>query len=162
MFLVYLLLGSNIGNKEKNLKMARKQIAERIGEVKKMSSIYETEAWGFTENTAKFLNQGLLVFTSFKPTTLLDNLLSIETELGRIRTQAHYYEPRTIDIDILFFEDKVIETKRLEIPHPGIPERRFTLDILFEMAPDFVHPKLNKNIKQLREECADDKKVWRV
>jgi 2-amino-4-hydroxy-6-hydroxymethyldihydropteridine diphosphokinase len=162
MFLVYLLLGSNIGNREKKLEMARKQIVERIGEVKKISSIYETEAWGFTEDTANFLNQGLLISTSLQSVDLLDEILTIEMKLGRTRSKEQYFEPRTIDIDILFFDNEIIETEKLIIPHPGIIDRRFTLEILYEIAPDLIHPKLNKNIKQLREECTDDKKVWRI
>ncbi len=156
---VYLLLGSNSGNRGENLEKARVLIGQRIGDILELSSVYETEPWGFIEETENFYNQGMLVSTLFSPLVLLDMLLDIENEMGRVRKKK-VYEARIIDLDILFYDQEIIDSERLIVPHPGIPDRRFTLDILYEMAPAFVHPKLKRDIKSLQEECTDDKKVW--
>ena len=161
MSFVYLLLGSNLGNRKENLEIARTNISQRIGDILVLSSVYETEPWGFKEETKNFYNQGIQIITSLAPFVLLDQLIVIENEMGRVRRKK-VYEARTIDIDILFYDQDIIDSERLIVPHPGIAERRFTLEILHEIAPAFVHPKLKKDIKSLLEECTDHKKVWAI
>ena len=158
MSFVYLLSGSNLGNRKENLTRARVMIEQRIGDIRDLSSIYETEPWGFAEKTNSFYNQAMKVSTSLSPFELLDELLAIENEMGRLRNKKEY-EARAIDIDILFYDERIINTDRLIIPHPGIHVRRFTLEILLEIAPECVHPVFKKDIKTLLNECKDDKKV---
>lgn len=159
MSIIYLLLGSNLGNRKKNLEHARIKISQQIGEILILSSVFETEPWGFEEETRNFYNQGIQVRTTLPPNVVLDKILDIENEMGRVRKEKTY-EARIIDIDILFYNHEIIDDERLTIPHPGIPDRRFTLEILNEIAPTLVHPKLGKDIKYLLEECADHKKAW--
>ncbi len=158
MSFVYLLLGSNLGDRKENLSNARLLIEKRAGEIRLLSFVYETEAWGFTEKTENFFNQTMQISTSLSPLNLLDELLSIEKELGRERKTSGF-ESRNIDIDILFYDDQIINTERLTLPHPRLHLRRFTLEILCEIAPALVHPIFKKDIKTLLKECADDKKV---
>jgi 2-amino-4-hydroxy-6-hydroxymethyldihydropteridine diphosphokinase len=160
MSFVYLLTGSNLGNREGNLRKAKSMIEARIGNILALSAVYETEPWGFTEETNAFFNQAMKVSTLLSPIELLDELLNIERELGRER-KMHKYEPREIDIDILFYDDQLIETKRLIIPHPKMHLRRFTLAILQEIEPDFIHPALKKDISTLLKECGDESWVRR-
>ena len=148
----FLLLGGNLGDREENLRNAVFKIANRIGEVLEMSSIYETAAWG-VEDQPDFLNQVLLVDTILSPEELLFTCLEIEKDLGRVRKE-HWGE-RIIDIDILFIEDKIINTQRLTVPHPEVQNRRFTLEPLCELAGNFDHPVLGKSIKQLLKSCED-------
>ncbi len=157
MSFVYLLTGSNLGNRKVNLGKAKSMINARIGNILSLSAVYETEPWGFTEETNSFYNQAMKVSTLLSPIELLDELLNIEKEMGRER-KIHKYEPREIDIDILFYNDQLIETERLIIPHPKMHLRRFTLAILQEIAPDFIHPALKKDINTLLKECID--KNW--
>ena len=159
MSFVYLLLGSNLGNRKENLEKARKNIGQRIGDILLYSSVYETEPWGFEEETNNFYNQGIYLSTSLTPFILLDKLIVIENEMGRVRRKK-VYEARIIDIDILFYDQEIIESERLIVPHPGIADRKFTLEILHEIAPTLEHPKLKKDIKSLLKECTDHKKVW--
>ena len=155
----FLLLGGNLGNREENLKKAASEISNRIGEVIEKSSIYETEAWG-VHDQPDFLNQVLGVDSSLSPEELLFTCLEIEKDLGRVR-KVHWGE-RLIDIDILFIEDKVINTQRLTVPHPEIQNRRFTLQPLAELASGFVHPVLQKEISSLLKECSDDLEARRL
>lgn len=159
MSIVYLLLGSNLGDRKENIEKAIVLIQKRIGKIQTLSPIYETEPWGFKEKADNFYNQGMKVNTPLSSLEVLTRILEIEKDMGRTRNTIEY-ESRTIDIDILFYNKDIIKTETLTIPHPGIPERLFVLEILCEIAPDFVHPALNKNIKILRDECTDDKKVW--
>lgn len=149
---VYLLLGSNLDDREKNLLLAIKRINEQAGTVLAVSSLYETQPWGEPDQ-AEFLNQVIEIETNHTPEQLLDKLLFIENELGRQRGSR--WGPRTIDIDILFYGREIISKKNLVIPHPGITDRRFNLVPLSEIAPNFVHPRFNKKCKQLLEECTD-------
>jgi len=157
MSFVYLLTGSNLGNRKVNLGKAKSMINARIGNILSSSAIYETEPWGFMQETNPFYNQAMKVSTLLSPIKLLDELLDIEKEMGRER-KTHKYESREIDIDILFYDDQVIETERLIVPHPKMHLRRFTLEIVEEIAPHFIHPGLKKNISTLLKECGD--KSW--
>lgn len=149
---VYLLTGGNIGNRLKYLSDAKSEINKRCGTILLESSVYETAAWGNEEQEA-FLNQVLKVRTERTPGQVLHSILQIEEELGRIRSLK--YGPRTIDIDILFFNDEVVQQPGLAIPHPQIQNRRFVLVPLNEIAPKKTHPVLNRTISQLLSECPD-------
>ncbi|MDN3203054.1 2-amino-4-hydroxy-6-hydroxymethyldihydropteridine diphosphokinase [Algoriphagus sediminis] len=151
-----LLLGSNMGDREQLLSQTRELISKQM-DIISLSKVYETEAWGPSAKE-KFLNQALLVETSFFPEELLGRLKGIESELGRVRKQR--WSDRNIDIDILYFGDRIINLPTLQIPHPHISNRRFALVPLAELLPDFVNPLERKNHQQLLEECSDEKKVW--
>jgi len=157
----YLLLGSNISPRNDFLNSAKKLIEREIGAVEVCSSIYESEPWGF-EAESSFLNEVLTVDTILSASDLLNEIQKIEKRLGRIRKSDVRYTSRTIDIDILFFDDAVISIPGLTIPHAQIPKRRFTLMPLAEIAPDLKHPVLHKSCRQLLEECKDCGKVWKV
>jgi 2-amino-4-hydroxy-6-hydroxymethyldihydropteridine diphosphokinase len=149
---VYLLTGGNIGNRLEYLSKAKEQIEKRCGSILKASSVYETAAWG-KEDQGAFLNQVLKVETNLHPEEVLKTILQIEEYLGRKRELK--YGPRTIDIDILFFNDKIINRRALKIPHPQMQNRRFVLVPLNEIASGKVHPTLHKTISQLLAECPD-------
>ena len=154
---VYLLLGSNEGNCLEQITRAIELIELQLGHVIKKSSIYKSEPWGFeTENF--FLNQVILVETENSPSLILDTLLEIEKLLGRKRNQ-NGYESRTIDIDILFYDNIIIETNNLKIPHPLMALRRFTLVPLNEIATDFLHPATQLTIAETLNQCEDKLKV---
>jgi len=153
---VYLQLGSNIGDRLDNLDQSIKIITERIGNVLEKSSVYESTPWG-VENQRNFLNQVIFVKSNFDPYTILDLVLQIEKDMGRIRIEK--WGERIIDIDILFIDDLIIESENLCIPHEFIAKRKFVLQPMCEIASAFIHPKLNKTISQLLEECIDDEKV---
>lgn len=153
---VYLQLGSNIGDRLANLDQSIKIITERIGNVLEKSSVYESTPWG-VENQRNFLNQVIFVKSNFDPYTILDLVLQIEKDMGRIRIEK--WGERIIDIDILFIDDLIIESENLCIPHEFIAKRKFVLQPICEIAPGFIHPRLNKTISQLLEECIDDEKV---
>lgn len=154
----YLLLGANLGDRATNLQMARSLIENSAGTILMSSSIYESAAWG-KEDQPDFLNQVICISTSLNPHALLEKLSWIEISLGRLREVK--WGARLIDIDILFYEDLIVEDKVLTIPHPGIPNRRFTLAPLNEITSGFIHPKLNKTVSQLLDECPDKLKVWK-
>ena len=149
---IYLLMGSNLGHRLDNLRTAAKLLSSSPIDIIEESSIYETEPWG-PKNQGWFLNVLLEINTSKPPHKLLENLLNIENQLGRVRKEK--WGERSIDIDILYYDAEIIETDHLTIPHPGIPERKFTLLPLVEVAPLEVHPTLNKNHVKLLAECSD-------
>lgn len=153
---VYILSGSNIGNRAAKLAEALEKIEKQAGGVIAQSQLYETAAWGLEEQPA-FLNQVLEIRTALAPEALLECLLSIEKQMGRERKQK--WSERLIDLDILYYRDQIVETPALRIPHPYIPERRFTLVPLCELVPLLRHPVLGKNQLQLLEECADPLEV---
>ena len=152
----YLLLGSNLGDREELLNTAREQIEKWIGAIVKTSLIYETEAWGI-EDQPEFLNQALEIETELKPIEVLDKIGIIEKEMGRRRYQK--WGTRIIDIDILYFDDEVIETEELIIPHPENPNRKFVLVPMVEIAPDLVHPTLSLSQEELLDRCQDPLEV---
>lgn len=149
----FLGLGSDTGNRMKYISEAERMIGATIGKIICSSSVYETEPWGF-ESEMKFLNRVLEVETDLDPSGLLGSVLKIESDLGRIR-YGKGYSSRTIDIDILFFGNEIMNEGYLVIPHPLLHERRFVLVPLNEIAPGFVHPVSNKKVRRMLELCAD-------
>lgn len=153
---IFLLTGGNIGDRKKNVETAAVFIQKEIGSIVQSSKIYETEAWGITNQTS-FYNQVLLIESKFSAKEILQKILKIEEEMGRVRTVKN--AARIIDIDILFFNNEVIIEPNLNVPHREIVNRRFVLTPLNELAPDFVHPVLNKSIDYLLANCKDELKV---
>lgn len=152
----YLLTGSNLGDRKKNLESAMQLIAESCGEVTKTSSLYETAAWGKTDQPS-FLNQVLEVTTLLSAEQLMKQILRIEEKMGRTRNEK--YGPRLIDIDILLFNNDQYDLDFLKIPHPEMQNRKFALTPLAEIAPDVIHPVLKKNIRQLLKSSSDQLEV---
>ncbi len=148
----YLLIGGNLGDRAAYLQMAVKKIAETCGAINGTSSLYETAAWGNTDQPP-FYNQAVIVTTPLPPQALMDQLLAIELEMGRVRDQK--YGPRTIDLDILMIDELVLNTEKLTIPHPQMHNRRFALLPLVEVAPTLNHPLLDQSIEDLLEICPD-------
>jgi 2-amino-4-hydroxy-6-hydroxymethyldihydropteridine diphosphokinase len=148
----YLLTGGNVGDRLDYLARAKETIRKNCGNILLESSIYETAAWGM-ENQEAFLNQVLKIETKSNPDELLETILQIEEGLGRKREMK--YGSRTIDIDILFFNNEVIDRKGLKIPHPQLQNRRFVLIPLNEIAANKIHPVFNKTISRLLAECPD-------
>lgn len=153
---IYILLGTNLGDRQANLSTAKTQILQKIGPILTESKIYETAAWGLTDQP-NFLNQVIEIETKLSPSVLLKTILAIEKKMGRIRTQK--WGERLIDIDILYFGKEVINQENLKIPHPYLQERRFTLVPLAEVAPEFKHPVLLKSNNELLEICTDNSNV---
>ena len=156
----HLSLGSNRGDRIGNLNKAINLLSTWAGNLIRVSSVYETPPWKMADET-NFLNQVLVIETKLPAEKLLDMILQIESIMGRIRT-AKGYEPRTIDIDILFFNDEIINNERLTIPHPLIQERKFVLEPLNEISAEYVHPVLQKSIMQLLGECGDKSTVRKL
>jgi len=156
-----LLLGTNVGDKRKNLQNACDSLKKRVDEIQKCSSIYKTEPWGFKDEQW-FYNCALILQTHLLPDELIKDVLEIEKIMGRERNHSGVYENRIIDIDILFFNSEIIKTKELELPHPRLHLRKFALLPLAEIAPDFVHPVILKNMKEILEECKDECKVVNI
>ena len=157
---LFLLLGGNLGNKSVIFKEAQNILQKKLGKIVKESSIYETEPWGF-KTKENFWNQALIIETSLSSKEVLKITKKTETELGRIPGEKRYTS-RTIDIDLLFFGNLIINEPNLEIPHPRMINRRFVLIPLNEIAPEWVHPVLKKTIKELLEECTDTLKVKKL
>jgi len=155
----YLLIGGNLGNRFLYLNDAKKLIEEQCGQITQQSSIYETAAWGITEQP-NFLNQVLVLQTSLTPEILLTTLLSIEEKMGRVRTVK--LGPRTIDIDILMIDDLILKTENLTIPHPALTQRKFALIPLNEVAASILHPLKKKSIYQLLIDCKDVLDVQKI
>jgi 2-amino-4-hydroxy-6-hydroxymethyldihydropteridine diphosphokinase len=149
MAIVYIGIGSNVGNRESNCRMAIERLNEKGIEVKKTSSMYETEPWGFKDQP-KFINMVIEAETRLEPERLLIVLKDIEKEMGRKETVK--WGPRIIDLDILFYNDKIINQDELQIPHPYLHKRDFVLVPLSEIAPNKTHPILKKTIKELMED----------
>jgi 2-amino-4-hydroxy-6-hydroxymethyldihydropteridine diphosphokinase len=145
----YIAVGSNLGDRKENLKTA-KDYLEKIEGIQflKSSSVYETEPVGGPPQ-GKYLNAVWKVETSLEPKQLLEKLLGIEAQMGRIRKEKN--GPRPIDLDILFYEDRILHESDLEIPHPQLQTREFVLKPLMDLAPDFVHPELKKTVREMYE-----------
>lgn len=147
-----ILLGSNLGSREEFMQHAKQQLSIQVGQIVRSSAYYETKAWG-NEAQPDFLNQVIVCQTTLNAKEVLAHCLSVEKKLGRDRTEK--WGSRTIDIDILYFDQEIIATPALKIPHPFLHERRFTLVPLVEVLPDFVHPVFNLSNKQMLDRCAD-------
>lgn len=158
MFTALLLLGSNMGKREEFLQNALNLLTYRCGTLIKQSPIYETKAWGKTEQQ-DFLNMAVTLKTYFEPHNLLTALKGIEQEIGRSATE--HWGPREIDIDILLLDDCILHDDMLQIPHPQFPQRRFALTPANDIVPDMVHPILQKNIAELLFDCPDESPVWK-
>jgi 2-amino-4-hydroxy-6-hydroxymethyldihydropteridine diphosphokinase len=152
----YLLIGGNIGDRLSFMASAIEKMKQKGIELIRQSAIYETAAWGITDQPS-FLNQVLEINTSLSPEELLNSLLSIEHELGRIRAEKN--GARTIDIDILYFGTKIIAKPGLSIPHDRISIRRFVLVPLAELIPAFIDPKTGKSIVEMLNDCPDTLEV---
>ena len=157
---VILLTGGNAGDRFDFLNQAKNDIRNKIGEIVKESAIYESVPWGF-ESEQDFLNQVIIITTEYSPTEVLHKCQEIENELGRIR-KSKQYSSRTIDIDILFFNNEIVDLPDLTIPHKQLHKRRFTLEPLAEIAPDYIHPVLNKTIVEILKNCRDSSEVKKL
>ena len=153
---VFILLGSNLGDRQLLIYQACEMIEERCGRIVSKSRLYESEPWGF-KSEHWFLNQVVVLDTEMSPDDLMDTLLAIEKELGRDRTTPHEgYVSRPMDLDILYWgKDLIVEKQHVIVPHPRLHKRRFTLLPLCDVAPDYVHPILKKTNRQLLDECQD-------
>ena len=154
MAVTYLIIGSNLGDKVNYLKKAILCLSQETGSILRLSSIYESAPWGFDDNNV-FLNQIIELNTSLSPLELLIAIHNIENALGRVRGNIQY-SSRTIDIDILFYENIVFNSDTLTIPHLQIEFRRFVLVPMNELSPEFIHPSLKLTIFELLENCLDD------
>ncbi|MDD3739554.1 MAG: 2-amino-4-hydroxy-6-hydroxymethyldihydropteridine diphosphokinase [Lentimicrobiaceae bacterium] len=152
MAIVYLSIGSNVGDRLSNIINSVKLI-EDFAEVINYSSIIETKPWGYNSDNL-FLNAAIKIKTELSCEMLLQKLLSVEKTLGRVKTKPEY-EDRIIDIDILFYDKTIVKSKSLTIPHPHIQDRRFVLEPLNSICPNFKHPVLNLNINTLLKRCPD-------
>ena len=150
---IYLSIGSNKGNRYSFIKEALRLIRKDIGKVILMSKIYETKSWGFQSDD--FLNICIMIKSELLPAELLNKLKNIEDRIGRIRNSTKILA-REIDIDILFYSDKIVNNEDLIIPHPRLHLRNFVLYPLNDIASEFIHPILLKPINELLEECEDD------
>jgi 2-amino-4-hydroxy-6-hydroxymethyldihydropteridine diphosphokinase len=150
---VFLLIGGNMGDRLQNLHQAITLLSATCGPVIQQSAVYETAAWGKTDQAA-FLNQALLLTTELSARELITTVLSVEEQMGRHRTER--FGPRVIDIDIMFYNEDIINEPHLTVPHPQMQNRLFVLIPLNELAPMFVHPVLKKTIEQLLAECKDE------
>lgn len=156
---VFLLLGSNLGERKKHLCDAVSMIESQIGQIGCSSGFYETSAWG-KKDQPDFLNQALKLYSELPAIKLLEEILSIEQSLGRTREER--WGSRIIDIDILFYGTEIVALPNLIVPHKLLHERRFALMPLFEIAPDFIHPVLNKSIKEILLQLADPLSVKKL
>jgi 2-amino-4-hydroxy-6-hydroxymethyldihydropteridine diphosphokinase len=156
---LYLLLGSNLGDRELYLCQARELIEQKIGKLKNISSLYETASWG-RRDQPEYINQVIHLRSDIDPHKVLDTIITIEKKLGRERIEK--WDSRTIDIDILFYGNRIINEPDLIIPHPQLHLRRFTLAPLKELSPELKHPLLNKSINDLFCSLNDKLKVRRI
>lgn len=152
MEIIYLLIGSNLGNKRLNLEQARDRISRELGPVITASSIYKTAPWGKSDQP-DFYNQAVMVNTILTPAKALEKIQSIELTMGRTRHEK--WGSRIIDIDILFWGERSINASNLTIPHPEIPNRKFVLITLAEINSNFIHPTLNRSVSELLKSCPD-------
>lgn len=152
----YLLTGTNLGDRLKNLARAEELLDRYCGRIEAKSSIYETEAWGFKDQP-DFLNRCIHIQTKLNPRQLIRKILKCEKEMGRVRDER--LGPRIIDIDILLYENEVCDISFLRLPHPEMQNRRFALTPLNEIAPHLIHPVFNKTISELLNDCPDPSEV---
>jgi 2-amino-4-hydroxy-6-hydroxymethyldihydropteridine diphosphokinase len=151
---VFLLTGSNLGDRISLLKLAVRYIEKELGSIVNLSHIYRSESWGY-KSFSHYFNQCIEIETEYEPNTILEKVLEIEAKMGRMRI-AKGYSDREIDIDILFCGQNVIEDRSLNIPHPRIHLRKFALVPMNEIAGDFIHPLLKRSISELLDICPDE------
>lgn len=156
---VYLLLGSNLSGPKKQIANATKHLLKSIGIIEKQSSLYQTAAWG-KRDQPDFYNQVIVMKTTLSAISVLEKIFQIENIMGRTRSEKN--APRLIDIDILFYNNDIIETKQLTVPHPAIPMRRFVLVPLNELSPLMIHPVLHRSINELLIACTDELDVKKI
>jgi 2-amino-4-hydroxy-6-hydroxymethyldihydropteridine diphosphokinase len=157
MSLVYLILGGNRGNRSEIFSGAINLLTSEIGPQIAISSVYESESWGFESEL--FLNQVIIIETQLSPVEVLRHTQQIEVQSGRVR-KSEGYEPRTLDIDLLYYDSLVINSPDLTIPHPRISERNFVLVPLAEIAPTLKDPVTGMTVEEMLQKCADTSKVW--
>ncbi|RUA16324.1 MAG: 2-amino-4-hydroxy-6-hydroxymethyldihydropteridine diphosphokinase [Flavobacteriia bacterium] len=157
---VYLSLGSNLGNRRATLQKAIFRIQQRAGSILDISSVYENPAVGFEGND--FLNICISLLTPLSPDELLDTLMQIEREFGRVRSDTKTYGSRTLDIDIIYYGNEIVKTDRLAIPHPQMQHRNFVLKPLADIAPQLYHPVFQKDTRNLLQECKDRSKLTKT
>lgn len=159
---VIVLLGGNQGDVKSTFLTAKQHITNNIGVIVAESGLYQSPPWGF-ESSSPFLNQVISIQTELSSLEVLTQLLEVETKLGRIRDpKAKGYTNRPIDLDILYRGNEVLQVKDLQIPHPAIAERKFTLLPLVEISPDFMHPILNISQSEMLQRCSDKSDVTRL
>jgi 2-amino-4-hydroxy-6-hydroxymethyldihydropteridine diphosphokinase len=157
--ITFLLLGTNLGDRKKNLASARNALESSIGRIQKSSSIYQTAAWGKTDQP-DFFNQAIAIETELSSQKMLEEILNIELQMGRRREEK--WGQRVIDIDILLYGDQVVNTSALTIPHPQLPNRKFALEPLAEIAGKVQHPVLKIEIGEMLVKCGDALPVSRI
>ncbi len=155
----YLLTGGNLGNRALNLFQAKTLIQQFCGNVLKYSHLYQTAPWGKPDQPDYF-NQCLIIETNLEPESLLGQILKIEKMIGRKRDEK--YGPRLIDIDLLFYNQEIINSDLLQVPHPQLPFRKFALTPLAEIAAEYIHPQNKKRVRELLDECKDDLPVHKI
>ena len=156
---IFILLGGNVGDKHKIFTETRKMIGESIGKLTKLSSIYDTEPWGF--DSEPFWNQAMVIETTLLPLEILDRTQAIEIKMGRVKPTG-FYESRPMDIDLIFYDNLVLKTPLLMLPHPKIAERRFVLVPLNEIVPEKRHPVSGHTVGEILRICNDPLKVAKI
>lgn len=151
--LAYIAFGSNIGDRRANILAAMDKMRERGMDFLEISTMYETEAYGVTDQP-KFINCVALIRTELSPIILMETLLEVEESLGRVRERK--WGPRTVDLDIIFYDHKIVSFANLTIPHPDMQNRTFVLEPLSELAPHYVHPMLHKTVTELLDELKEE------
>jgi 2-amino-4-hydroxy-6-hydroxymethyldihydropteridine diphosphokinase len=159
MSLVYLILGGNRGNTKEIFSQAIDLVTSNIGPIIVRSSLYKSDSWGFSSDV--FMNQVITVRTNLSPQDLLAQIQHIENQLGRVRISKNY-EARTIDIDLLYFDNLVLNSSDLTIPHPRIADRKFVLIPLAEVAPDLKDPGTGMTVQEMLLKCKDPSGVWLI
>ncbi|NOT36051.1 MAG: 2-amino-4-hydroxy-6-hydroxymethyldihydropteridine diphosphokinase [Saprospiraceae bacterium] len=157
---VYLLLGTNLGNKTKNLKTAIENLKKQLGPIVKSSHMYVSPPWGVSEIQEDYYNIAICLTTNKNPNQALERIQFIEKSMGRVRNKPN--ESRIIDIDILLWESKIIQEKGLEVPHPRLQLRKFALQPLAEIAPEIIHPVYKLRIEELLSKCEDQSEARRI
>lgn len=158
---IYLGIGGNLGNRLENIEKTITLVSQKIATPSKVSSIYMSEPWGF-EHVKYFTNAVLLIQTDLSPEEVLKRTCEIESEMKRVRSTSGKYQGRTMDIDILFYGEQIINTTDLIIPHPRLEDRFFVLLPIKEISADFIHPKSKIHINELIESCTDSGKIRKL